>query len=220
MSESLTVRDVHWHSDGIFEIRFERGDIVFTPGDCVALFGADGSTSRPYSVASGADDAFLRFVIRRMPGGVVSTYLSERKPGDAVKVSPPFGWFRPGAVADAPFAFVATGTGISPFLSHFRSRPGRPPAACLYGIRQAADAVDAAWLATQCNLRMAVSREVVEGVHHGRVTDLLEELPINGTIHYYLCGLDAMIDDVTTWLEAREVPITRIHRECFFNATG
>ena len=31
--------------------------------------------------------------------------------------------------------------------------------------------------------------------------------------------IDAMIDDVSTWLEARHVSISRVHRECFFNST-
>lgn len=220
MSESLTVRKLIWHSDGVFEIAFERGDLVFTPGDCLALFMGDQRTSRPYSIASGVDDERLHFVIRRMPGGAVSTFLSECRPGDEVKVSPPFGWFRPGPAADGtPFTFVATGTGISPFLSHFRSRPDAPPAACLFGVRALSDAVHLDWLAERCDLRLAVSREVVSGHFHGRVNALLDRINHPADMHYYLCGLDAMIDDVTDWLETREVPITRIHRECFFNAS-
>jgi ferredoxin-NADP reductase len=50
------------------------------------------------------------------------------------------------------------------------------------------------------------------------VTDLLYDVPHRGDTHYYLCGLDTMIDEVTAWLETKGVPITRIHRECFFNA--
>lgn len=220
MSDTLTVRDVQWHSDGVFEIAFERGDIGFTSGDCLALFRDDRKTSRPYSIASGTEEALLRFIIRRMPGGAVSTYLSERQPGDEVKVSPPFGWFRPGPAADqAPFAFVATGTGISPFMSYFRSHSGQPPAACLLGVRTLADAVHLEWLEAQCDLALAVSREEVPGRFHGRVTGLLDQLPVEPGMHYYLCGLDAMIDDVSDWLEERGIPITHLHRECFFNAS-
>jgi ferredoxin-NADP reductase len=218
--DMLAVRGVRWFGTGIFEMELEREGLLFTPGDCVALFAADGRVSRPYSIASGTDDDSLRFIIRRMPGGAVSEYLSQLKPGNHVRASPPFGWFRPGEHGGSrPFAFIATGTGIAPFLSHLRSRPTVHPSIVLYGVRELADAVDVDGLKKVCNLRLAVSRQQVSGTHHGRVTDLLGEVPVDANTDYYLCGLDVMIDDVTNWLEARGIDITRIHRECFFNAS-
>ena len=114
---------------------------------------------------------------------------------------------------------MATGTGVAPFLSYLRSQPTARPLAFLYGVRHAVDRVDPAWLQEQGGVHMAVSREVVPGCLHGRITGLLEQVPLHGEIDYYLCGLDTMIDEVTAWLEARGVPIGRIHRECFFNAS-
>ena len=35
---------------------------------------------------------------------------------------------------------------------------------------------------------------------------------------YNLCGLDAMFDEVSRWLQQRGVHFTRIHREVFFHA--
>lgn len=219
MHDHLTVRDVRWHGPNIFELQLARGDLPFTPGDCVALYTADGRVSRPYSIASGTKEELLRFVIRKMPGGTLSTFLAHREKGDAVRISPPFGWFRPGEhAASRPFVFIATGTGIAPFLAHFRSCPDARPAACLYGVREAADLVDRDLL-DGLGVSFAVSRERTKGCHHGRVTDLLETLPRKADTDYYLCGLDAMIDEVTVWLEAKGVPITSIHRECFFNAS-
>jgi ferredoxin-NADP reductase len=218
--DALKVAAVRRHGPAVFELQLHREGIPFVPGDCLALYAEDGRVSRPYSIASGTDEDILRFVIRRMPGGTVSEYLSDRKPGDVVRVSPPFGWFHPGAQANQrPFVFIATGTGVAPFLSHLRSRPAVPPSALLYGVRENHDAVDLEWLRGAAPLRLAVSREKVHGGHHGRVTDLLDELPVNGDTDYYLCGLDAMIDDVTTWLEGHGVDIAHIHRECFFNAS-
>ncbi|MDA0991708.1 MAG: FAD-binding oxidoreductase [Verrucomicrobia bacterium] len=206
-------------SDAIFELRVERPAMTFQPGDCAALAAPDG-TSRPYSIACGQDEASLRFVIRRMPGGIVSEWLAARQPGDVIDMSPPFGWFRParsGGPAD-PSVFVATGTGIGPFLSALRSFADFSPAYTLYGVRQLADAVDVDYLASRGPFRLAVSREAVMPHHHGRVTDLLDQIPRSPDSHYYLCGLDAMIHDVSEWLEARGTPFTRIHREVFFNA--
>lgn len=220
MKEAMRVLGLRWFGPDIFEIQLERDGLPFVPGDCLALFAADGRVSRPYSIASGTADPVLRFLVRRMPGGEVSPYLAERKAGDVVRVSPPFGWFRPGEHADRrPFVFIATGTGVAPFLASLRSRPGLRPAAFLYGVRQAADRVDPDWLRDVAGARIAVSRADAPGCHRGRVTDLLGELPLGAGVDYYLCGLDAMIDDVTNWLEARGIDITRIHRECFFNAS-
>jgi len=36
------------------------------------------------------------------------------------------------------------------------------------------------------------------------------------SMHFYLCGLDAMIDEVSDWLEEYGVDFTNIHREVFF----
>ncbi len=219
MIEGLKVKGVLQHSDGIFEIVFDRNGLDFVPGDCIALFGADQVCSRPYSVASGIGEDELRFVFRRMDSGQVSPFLASRRPGEWVKASPPFGWFRPGPNGqNAPFVFVATGTGISPFLSYLLSRPESPPVLCLYGVRILRDAVSVPVIRDLCNFRLAVSGEVCPEAHHGRVVDLLDHMPCTPECHYFLCGLDTMIDEVSSWLEGRGVPIIHIHRECFFNA--
>lgn len=220
MKEELRVLGVRRFGSSVFELELERAGVGFVPGDCVALFAADGRVSRPYSIASGVQEPVLRFLIREMPGGEVSPYLAGRAPGDIVRVSPPFGWFRPGEKHGRhPFVFVATGTGVAPFLAHLRSRPHARPKAFLYGVRHAADLIGRDGLSAEAGVRIAVSRENVEGCHRGRVTDLLHELPVDPDADYYLCGLDAMIDDVTNWLEDRGIGIGRIHRECFFNAS-
>lgn len=219
-NETMAVRSVRWNGGGVFEISLDRDGLVFMPGDCLALFAADGRVSRPYSIASGIHDETVQFLIRHMPGGVVSSYLSERIAGDIVRVSPPFGWFRPGEHFEKrPFCFIATGTGVAPFRAFLRSYPDLTPHTFLYGVRKAEDIVDRAWMESRGGALIAVSREATEGCHHGRVTDMVAQMELPPDADYYLCGLDTMIDDVTNLLEARGVDITRIHRECFFNAS-
>jgi len=219
-NEMMTVRQVRWIGDEVFELSLEREGLVFVPGDCLALFAADGRVSRPYSIASGIHDECVRFVIRHMPGGVVSSFLSSRKSGDAVRVSPPFGWFRPGEnFTERPFVFIATGTGIAPFLAFLRSYPELKPAQLFYGVRNVKDLCEPEWLLTRAPAKIAVSREKAEPYHHGRITTLLAASPVSADTDFYLCGLDVMIDEVTVMLEQRGIDITRIHRECFFNAS-
>jgi ferredoxin-NADP reductase len=168
-------------------------------------------------VSSGSHDPDLEFVVRRMPDGAVSQWLAARSPGDVVEISSPFGWFRPGQGGE-PGVLIATGTGIAPFLSALRSFPDWRPAVCLYGVRSLADAVAVDYLRGRCPFRLCVSREQAPPHHHGRVTDLLDEVPRDQGTNYYLCGLDAMVREVGQWLEARGVHYTRIHREVFFSA--
>lgn len=191
----------------------------FTPGDCVAIFNRDG-VSRPYSISSGVDDPCLRFLIRHFEGGQVTDWIAGLRPGEQVQFSPPFGWFRPGQHGGegSRSVFVATGTGICPFVSFLRSCPDAKPELCLLGVRSVSDAVDIEFLKQRCPTTLCVSREAVNGYVHGRVTDQLEKLPLGGDMHYYLCGLDSMIDDVSTWLEAHGIHFSQIHREVFFNA--
>jgi len=113
-----SVIETRFATPGLFELVVERRNLGFTPGDCVAIHAASGK-SRPYSIASGSDEEELRFVIRAMEGGEVSPWLMSRNPGDTIQLSPPFGWFRPGQeIGGALFVFIATGTGIAPFLSY------------------------------------------------------------------------------------------------------
>lgn len=218
MEHELKVVGVKSYSEEVFELSLERGGIEFTPGDCLALFDQKGRESRPYSIASGQGDDHLRFVIRHMEDGRVSPYLHSRNPGDVIHASRPFGWFRPGAKKDSPSVLLATGTGISPFLAAVRSYEEFHPAVCLYGVRTLKDAVELEVLSKAGQVLLAVSREEAEGVHHGRISDFYSEMPISDNHQYYLCGLDSMIDEASSFLEEKGIPLAHIHRECFFNA--
>ena len=218
--QTAVVKALTWYGADLFELTLTREGLNFTPGECVALFSEDREVSRPYSIASGIHETVLRFLIRRVSGGAISTYLASRRPGDCVRLSQPFGWFHPGQNGKGtPVAFVATGTGVAPFLSYLRSDPAEAPTQCLYGVRELKDAVGLPCLEDHCPVDLAVSRQAVPNTFHGRVSDLLESLTMKPRVHYYLCGLDAMIDTVGEWLETRGVDPFRIHREVFFNAS-
>ncbi len=211
------VRQIEVVHENLFVLVLDRKGLEFVPGDCVALHTGTGK-SRPYSISSGNRDRDLRFVIRKMEGGEVSPWLMARKPGDTVGLSAPFGWFRPGQeIADSPFVFMATGTGVAPFLSWCHSSGRNAPACFLYGVRRKADAFGADQLADWCDLRQAISRERTETHHNGRLTGLLDTLPMTPGTHYYLCGLESMISEVTAWLEGHGVGLSYIHREVFFH---
>ena len=209
----IDVRIVH---DDLFELTVERSGLEFAPGDCVAIY-TDDDKSRPYSIASGSTEKDLRFIIRKMTDGEVSPWLMSRHRGHVIRITPPFGWFRPGQnIGESPFVFLATGTGIAPFLSYVRTFE-KPPVQCLYGVRYVRDTVGLDKLGRFCPTQVAVSREREHEHHHGRITDLLHTLQVDGQTHYYCCGLESMVNDVSEWLRGKGVELSNIHREVFFH---
>ncbi len=129
------VKDVRIINRDLFELVVERNGLKFTPGDCTAIY-TDAGKSRPYSISSGSKESNLRFIIRRMEGGEVSPWLMNRSLGDLIRITPPFGWFHPGQeIGEAPFVFIATGTGIAPFLSYMHTL-SPPPARGVEGGRR------------------------------------------------------------------------------------
>ena len=222
MQRQVVVKELDRHGPESFELVTTREGLEFMPGDCVAISPDGGKESRPYSIASGTGEAELRFIVRTIPGGLVSSYLAQCRPGDALHVSQPFGWFRPGQHnGGAGSTFFATGAGVAPFLSYARSFPnGGQQVQCFYGVRLAGDAIGLDSLRQVGEVQLAVSRETNGAFHHRRVTDFLTSLDLGAPRHYYLCGLDAMIEDVAAWLEAHGIDFSYIHREAFFHASG
>ncbi|MBN2367144.1 MAG: hypothetical protein JXL67_13325, partial [Calditrichaeota bacterium] len=194
----LPVMNIIHYTTDLFEIRLERFGIEFEPGECVAIYLEDNETFREYSIASGNRDPYLSFLIKHLEHGRVTEYLQKRVPGDVIRLSHPYGEFRPGRQhKNGEFIFIATGTGIAPFQSYIRSYPGDPPLRFLYGIRRIEESVNLESIRKICPVEVAISSQNLEGYHYGRVTDLIPGFPIEPDIHYYLCGLDTMIDDVT-----------------------
>jgi len=208
------VKEIHWYSSRIFEVRLERGSLPFRSGDCSLLIEKDGITARPYSISSAPEQNYLGFLVSLVPGGLLSTYLSSLKKGDELGLSPFFGWFYPGEKNKE--VFLATGTGISPFLSLARSPSRKPPLACFYGAPKLEDAAGWKELQAFCPLHLALSRERNPSHFSGRITDLLPQVPLAKDIDYYLCGHQPMIDEARTFLLNQGVLSKQIHFEVFF----
>lgn len=213
---SVPVQSVDALGDEVYRVRLDPHPMPWVPGDCVTLHAPAVEEGRPYSLSGAADAPFMEFWIRRFPDGEVSRFVTDQRVGDLVEVSPPFGWFRPCEPREAAKIYIATGTGIAPFLSAL-STDAQGVQSILWGLRKP--------LPVPEELRSRVLEICVSGNEptkgrRGRVTDVVPEIDINSTPHFYLCGLDAMIEEVTTMLKARGVPDSRIHTECFFTASS
>lgn len=97
----------------------------FQAGQYINIFVEIGGvrTSRPYSIASSpTQTGYYEIMVRRVDDGFVSNYLlDELKPGDRLSSSSPSGYFHYNPLFHGnKLAFIAGGSGITPFMSMIR----------------------------------------------------------------------------------------------------
>lgn len=195
------------HAPGLATFVLEGHRCAFAPGQFVQLgLEIDGEpVGRPYSLSS-APGADLETLIVRVDDGQLTPRLFELSPGDPLYVhrvaSGAFGLRR---VQDAPTLWmIATGTGLSPFLSMLRAggleRFGK--VVLVHGVRQGAHLVAREEIQALGAQHIAVvSREAVPGALSGRITEQiasgeLERIagaPLDPSAQVLLCGNPAMI---------------------------
>ena len=183
-----------WLSQGTFELTCDRPEAFsFTPGQKIQIEGGD--ISREYSIASAPADNYLQLCIRNVEGGRVSAALSEVSTGSDFHFRGPYGYFN-FSPADRPPVFVATGTGIAPFVSMARS--GVKDFILFHGVRQIADLYYKSEMQTAARRYLPIisgAPDLPKGYFAGRVTDfLVKELP-QTPYDFYLCGSGAMVRD-------------------------
>ncbi|MGG5809394.1 2Fe-2S iron-sulfur cluster-binding protein [Falsiroseomonas sp. CW058] len=213
----------------------------FAPGQYLTLRRViDGAEQRrSYSICSAPEDGTLRIGVKRVPGGLFSTWAVEGlKPGDVVEAMPPEGRFglQPDAPAPRTVLAIACGSGITPVLSILSSLLARDPASravLLYGNRSAADIMFRTAIEdlkdrhlSRLSVVHVLSREKHElAALHGRLDaarirallpGLVEPAAIDAA---FLCGPAGLPDAAAEALAALGVPPGRIHTE-HFTAAG
>jgi ferredoxin-NADP reductase len=165
----------------------------------------------------------MMFCLRKFDTGV-SEALCSAELGDVVTYSftEETGFFCPGKdQASERYAYIATGTGIAPFLSALKTYDTLPKW-LLYGTKTRDDVVEFSYLRERLgsSLILCHSQEPDLGkqtlwsrVTHGMT---LFEGPGRLLDAYYLCGSAGMIADASSGLAAVGVPISRIESEVFF----
>ncbi|MDO5066407.1 MAG: FAD-dependent oxidoreductase [Propionibacteriaceae bacterium] len=164
---------------------------------------------RDYSIV-GLEQGRLRLLISMATGGLGSQFVASATPGTLVQVELPLGQFRVEPSARMR-VFVATGTGLAPFLPVF-AQAMQDDDLLVFGCRTAADDLTTLLTDPLPSTIRCISREAVPGARHGRVTTELSKLELDWpNTEVYLCGSDAMIVDATRLLHQKGV--TALHTE-------
>ncbi len=206
-----------WLSRTAFEL--ELGSPVpfkFLPGQRIRL--VLGEAQRDYSLVSSPADETILLCVRKVEGGIMSSSLAVMELGTRLHFTVPFGYFI-FRTTERLAVFVATGTGIAPFVS--MSRAGTKGFLLLHGVRWAED------LFYESDLRRSAGRYVpcVSGGKGeetlpqdgfaGRVTQYLAHRLPRGYYDFYVCGRADMIRDVTRIVDER-FPGSLLYSETFY----
>jgi NAD(P)H-flavin reductase len=193
----------------IWRLEFELDEpIRFVPGQylklCVAPF-----EWRDYSIAAAAGKRVTLLISTRTRGDG-SLYADTVELGAATEIEGPFGAYRLEPNAHRK-VFVATGTGLAPFLPMFdaMSGAGEFGAAELYfGCRTAAEDITSALAPLPTRTTVCVSRdETLNSAFHGRVTKALSDLAFDAAAtDFYVCGSAAMVSDCRAILRRAGAP--------------
>jgi benzoate/toluate 1,2-dioxygenase reductase component len=210
-----------------------RAELTFLPGQYVNIAVPDASptetVTRSYSFSNAPHEERLTFLIKITPGGVMSTYLTERAAvGDTITFTGPHGSFFL-RESDQPVLMLAGGTGLAPILSMLRTlraEGSRRRGHIIYGVNNDEDLVALDVLADitaglpgfgwdHCVVDPA-STAVNKGPDKAYVTSLISPAHLyGGDVAIYLCGPPPMVEAVRGYVGAAGVEPAGLYYEKF-----
>ncbi len=199
--------------------------VDFLAGQYVNVGIPGSELTRSYSFSSAPGSARTAFVVRNVPNGRMSAYLTDAaQPGQRISFSGPYGSFylRP---VTRPVLFLAGGTGIAPFLSMLdvlTASGSTQPVRMVYGVTQDIDLVALSKLDTArlsvpgFTYRTCVADAASDHARKGYVTAHVDPEWLNGgDVDIYLCGPVAMVEAVRDWLQQAGITPAGFYYEKF-----
>lgn len=227
-----TVAKIEPHNDAAVVLALDAGAgaPVFLPGQYVNIDVPGSGLHRSYSFSSAPGESTLSFLIKKIPGGAMSTWLESAHPGDKLDLIGPQGSFYLRDV-QRPLLFLAGGTGLAPFLSMLEvlARAGSEQKVhMVYGVTRDLDLVQVdvieAYAARLPNFSYATVVADASSSHprKGWVTQHIPADALNdGNVDVYLCGPPPMVDAVRLHFDDNGVKPNSFHYEKFTpNATA
>ncbi|KAA0946003.1 MULTISPECIES: benzoate 1,2-dioxygenase electron transfer component BenC [unclassified Pseudomonas] len=222
---AATVASITRHADAALEVSFELDQApVFLPGQYVNIGVPGSGQTRSYSFSSRPGDKRASFLIKHVPGGLMSGWLARAQPGDAVPMTGPLGSFYLREVV-RPLLFLAGGTGLAPFLSMLEvlaERKETRPVTLIYGVTRDQDLVMVEVLEAfakrlpSFSFVTCVADPQTAHPQQGYVTQhMAKELLNDGEVDVYLCGPPPMVDAVRQHFKSQGVTPASFHYEKF-----
>ncbi|MBP2309538.1 2Fe-2S iron-sulfur cluster binding domain-containing protein [Azospirillum melinis] len=206
--------------------------LAFLPGQYVNIEVPGTGQTRSYSFSSPPGAELATFLIRNVPGGLMSGYLTGRaKPGDRLTLTGPLGSFYLREVR-RPVLMLAGGTGLAPFLSMLDriaavEGSNSHPVHLIYGVTLDHDLVEVEALqrfAERIPGFTFTTCVADQGSSHplkGYVTHHLRPEHLNGgNVDVYLCGPPPMVEAVRTHFRDCGLTPASFHYEKFAASEG
>ena len=210
----------------ILKLKLDKPDALgFLPGQYVNLTVPGTDEHRSYSFSSKVGAAEASFLIRNVPGGLMSSWLAnEAKPGTRMKFVGPQGSFFLRAV-DRPVVMLAGGTGLAPILSMLEVLADQgtdQPVHLIYGVTNDSDLVEIERIEALAKrlptFTWATCVANPDSSHRlkGYVTAHLADEHLNaGDCDVYLCGPPLMVEAVRVFFTEKGVNPLRFFYEKF-----
>lgn len=239
---SLRVKKVERETDDCVTIEFgvpeELKDVFrFVQGQNLTvrkMFNGQ-EARRNYSICTSPFDNKLKVAVKKVEGGVFSTWANNSlKPGDVIDVLPPTGKFYTDLEPLQKKAYVAfaAGSGITPILSIIKTTLQTEPQSSftlVYGNRNKASIIFKEELEAlkdkyldRFRIYHILSRERTDAeLNYGRIDKaklsvlFSKVIDINRCDEIFLCGPEEMIFCVRDFLKEQNVPSDKIHFELF-----
>ena len=199
--------------------------LAFLPGQYVNLKVPGSEQSRAYSFSSLQRDGEVSFLIRNVPGGLMSSFLTGlAKAGDQMTLAGPLGSFylRP---IQRPLLLLAGGTGLAPFtamLEKIAEQGSAHPVHLIYGVTNDFDLVeldrlqDLAARIPGFTFSACVANPESQYPQKGYVTQHIEPGHLNdGDVDVYLCGPPPMVEAVSRYLGEQGINPANFYFEKF-----
>lgn len=222
---AATVKAITPHAEAALEVSFELDQApVFLPGQYVNIEVPGSGQTRSYSFSSLPGEKQASFLIKQVPGGLMSKWLERAQPADKVTMTGPLGSFYLREVK-RPLLFLAGGTGLAPFLAMLEvlaERGESQRVSLIYGVTRDQDLVMVDTLQTFAarlpNFSFVTCVADLGSAHPqtGYVTQHMAAEVLNeGNVDVYLCGPPPMVDAVRQHFKDQGVTPVSFHYEKF-----
>ncbi|HEP8974103.1 benzoate 1,2-dioxygenase electron transfer component BenC [Pseudomonas sp. VI4.1] len=199
--------------------------LAFLPGQYVNLKVPGSEQSRAYSFSSLQKDGEVSFLIRNVPGGLMSSFLTGlAKAGDSMTLAGPLGSFYLREIK-RPLLLLAGGTGLAPFtamLEKIAEQGSEHPLHLIYGVTNDFDLVEMDKLEALAaripnfTFSACVASPDSSYPHKGYVTQHIAPKHLNdGDVDVYLCGPPPMVEAVSHYIREQGIQPVNFYYEKF-----